>query len=79
MAASSGLGRFAGAIPLAVLAGVLLKSGWDIIDWKYILRARALSKSSVLIMVNYTSLFEQVRQFQPLPMTAPKCEAKLLD
>ncbi|KAK9842418.1 hypothetical protein WJX84_001428, partial [Apatococcus fuscideae] len=45
-----GLGRFAGAIPLAVLAGVLLKSGWDIIDWKYIRRARALSKSSVLIM-----------------------------
>ena len=29
-----GLGRYVEPIPHAVLAGILMKVGWDIIDWR---------------------------------------------
>ena len=35
-----GLGRFAEVIPHAVLAGILIKIGFDIVDWQYIARVR---------------------------------------
>lgn len=35
-----GLGRFAEVIPHAVLAGILIKIGFDIVDWQYISRVR---------------------------------------
>ena len=33
-----GLGRFVEPIPHAVLAGILMKVGWDIIDWRMLAR-----------------------------------------
>ena len=35
-----GVGRFAEDIPHAVLAGILIKIGFDIVDWQYISRVR---------------------------------------
>ena len=35
-----GLGRLAEVIPHAVLAGILIKIGFDIVDWQYIARVR---------------------------------------
>ena len=35
-----GLGRYAEVIPHAVLAGILIKIGFDIVDWKYVTRVR---------------------------------------
>jgi len=39
LAVALGLGPLAANIPLAVLAGILVKVGLDIIDWKYLKRA----------------------------------------
>ena len=33
-----GLGRYVEPIPHAVLAGILMKVGWDIIDWRMLTR-----------------------------------------
>ena len=38
-------------IPLAVLAGILIKVGWDIIDWNYLKRLRRAERSGALVMV----------------------------
>lgn len=35
-----GLSRYLESIPHAVLAGILMKIGWDIVDWRYIKRIR---------------------------------------
>jgi SulP family sulfate permease len=44
-------GDVAGSIPLAVLGGILVKVGIDIIDWRYLLRIHQLPKSGVVIML----------------------------
>lgn len=45
---------FAGAashIPLAVLAGILIKVGYDIIDWPYLKRALSMPRGDVIVML----------------------------
>ena len=45
-----GGGAFAASIPHAVLAGILIKVGTDIIDWDYLRRMRSVPLSSVVMM-----------------------------
>ena len=45
-----GLGRMVEPIPLAVLAGILIKIGWDIIDWRFIKRLVHTRTEYVLVM-----------------------------
>ncbi|WP_281300327.1 MULTISPECIES: SulP family inorganic anion transporter [unclassified Iodidimonas] len=46
-----GLGPLAEAIPNAALAGILVKVGYDIIDWSYIKRAHRGPRWDLLLMV----------------------------
>lgn len=46
-----GFGGVASHIPLAVLAGILLKVGYDIIDWPYIKRIHKVPRAGVAIML----------------------------
>lgn len=46
-----GLGRVVGLVPTAVLAAILTKVGWDIIDWGYIRRMRRLPREKVVVML----------------------------
>lgn len=46
-----GLGPLAAQIPHAALAGILMKVGWDIIDWGYIKRAHRAPRDKVFVMV----------------------------
>jgi SulP family sulfate permease len=46
-----GAGPLASEIPKAVLAGILIKVGTDIIDWDYLKRIPVAPKAGVLIMV----------------------------
>ena len=46
-----GLGGIASYIPHVVLAGILIKVGTDIIDWKYLKRVRKSSPAGVMIMI----------------------------
>ena len=46
-----GLGRYADAIPHAVLAGILIKIGFDIIDWRYLTRIRLIPRENVVVLV----------------------------
>ena len=46
-----GLGRFVEPIPLAALAGVLMKVGLDIIDWRLLARVHRMQHSHLFIML----------------------------
>ncbi len=46
-----GFGWIAEPIPLAVLAGILIKIGWDIIDWRFVAHLRAIRLEYVLVML----------------------------
>ena len=46
-----GLGRYVGEIPHAVLAGILMKVGWDIIDWRFITRIHRVQREDLLVML----------------------------
>lgn len=46
-----GLGGLAGHIPHAVLAGILIKVGVDIIDWPYLRRIREAPRAGVVFML----------------------------
>ena len=46
-----GLGRYVTEIPHAVLAGILIKVGWDIIDWRLIKRAHRIQRDHLIVMV----------------------------
>ena len=46
-----GIGRVAEPIPLAVLAGILIKVGWDIIDWRFLTRMHHIRREYVLVML----------------------------
>ncbi len=46
-----GLGKYVEAIPHAVLAGILMKVGWDIIDWRFITRIRRVQREHLLVML----------------------------
>ncbi|MED5468683.1 MAG: SulP family inorganic anion transporter, partial [Cyanobacteriota bacterium] len=45
-----GAGQFAALIPTALLAGILVKVGLDIIDWSFLLRAHRLSIKTAVVM-----------------------------
>ena len=45
-----GAGAFAAEIPTALLAGILIKVGLDIIDWGFLLRAHRLSVKTAVLM-----------------------------
>ena len=45
-----GLGRYADAVPHAVLAGILIKIGFDIIDWRYITRFRLIPRENLVVL-----------------------------
>ena len=46
-----GLGKYVEVIPHAVLAGILIKVGWDIIDWRFITRIHRVQREHLLVMV----------------------------
>ncbi len=46
-----GLGPIAEQIPHAALAGILMKVGWDIIDWSYLKRFRSAPRDKLTIML----------------------------
>ena len=41
-----GLGRYVEAIPHAALAGILMKVGWDIIDWRFLTRIHRVQRNT---------------------------------
>jgi len=45
-----GFGGAASHVPMAVLAGILLKVGYDIIDWPYLKRCRIAPRGDVVVM-----------------------------
>ena len=45
-----GLSQYLSIIPLAVLAGIALKVGFDIVDWGFLKRAHKISTKAALIM-----------------------------
>ena len=51
MGLALGLGRYVEDIPLAVLAGILMKVGWDIIDWRYVTRLHRVRREHMLVML----------------------------
>ena len=50
LACMFGLGPLVERIPEACLAGILMKVGWDIIDWRFLLRIRYAAGENVFIM-----------------------------
>ena len=46
-----GIGGITEPIPHAVLAGILMKVGWDIIDWRFLTRIRHIRRDYLLIML----------------------------
>ena len=46
-----GLGPLVEKIPHAVLAGILVKVGWDIIDWRFITRIHRVQREHLMVMV----------------------------
>ena len=46
-----GLGRYVESIPHAALAGILIKVGWDIIDWRFLTRVHRVQREHLLVMV----------------------------
>ena len=45
-----GLGRYVGSIPHAVLAGILIKIGFDIIDWRYVAHIHRVPRENVVVL-----------------------------
>ena len=46
-----GLGWLVEKIPHAVLAGILIKVGWDIIDWRFITRIHRVQREHLVVML----------------------------
>ena len=51
-----GIGQITEPIPHAVLAGILLKVGWDIIDWRFLTRIRHIRRDYILVMITTLAL-----------------------
>ncbi len=45
-----GLGQYVEPIPHAVLAGILMKVGWDIIDWRLLTRIHRIRRTHLVVM-----------------------------
>ncbi len=46
-----GLGRYVEAMPHAVLAGILVKVGWDIMDWRFVTRIHRMPREHLVVML----------------------------
>ena len=46
-----GLGRYVDSIPHAVLAGILIKIGFEIIDWRYLTRIHLVQRENLVVLV----------------------------
>ena len=46
-----GLGRYVDTIPHAVLAGILMKVGFDIVDWRFLSRFRHVQREQLVVMM----------------------------
>ncbi|VAV97416.1 Sulfate permease [hydrothermal vent metagenome] len=46
-----GLGSLVAQVPQAVLAAILLKVGWDIIDWRYLKRMQSAPREKFIVML----------------------------
>ena len=46
-----GVGRYLEPIPLAALAGILMKVGWDIIDWRLLSRIHRIRREHLIVML----------------------------
>ena len=46
-----GLGDYVEPIPHAVLAGILMKIGWDIVDWRLLVRIHRLRRDHLVVML----------------------------
>ena len=51
-----GLGQYVEPIPLAALAGVLIKVGWGIIDWRIVSRIHLINRTQLLVFLLTLSL-----------------------
>ena len=51
-----GLGQFVEPIPHAALAGILMKIGWDVIDWRLLLRIHRIQRHHLFVMLMTLSL-----------------------
>ena len=51
-----GLGSYVESIPLAALAAVLIKVGWDLVDWHLLARLHRLRRDHVVVMVTTLAL-----------------------
>ena len=45
------LGEYVASIPNAVLAGILIKVGWDTIDWRFVTRVLHVQREHLLVML----------------------------
>ena len=58
-----GLGRYVESLPHAVLAGILIKVGFDLIDWRFITRIHLVQREHLLVMVvtlGFSILFDLI-------------------
>ncbi|MYE46980.1 MAG: SulP family inorganic anion transporter [Chloroflexi bacterium] len=46
-----GLGTYVESIPHAALAGILMKVGWDIIDWRFVTRLHRVQREHLIVML----------------------------
>lgn len=46
-----GFGKYVEPIPHAVLAGILMKIGWDIVDWRLLARIHRLRRDHLVVML----------------------------
>ena len=46
-----GVGKYVEAIPHAVLAGILMRVGYDIMDWRFVTRIHRVPKEHMVVMV----------------------------
>ena len=51
-----GLGPYVEAIPLAALAAVLVKVGWDLVDWNFLARLHRVRRDHLVAMVTTLAL-----------------------
>ena len=46
-----GLGAYVESVPHAALAGILMKVGWDIIDWRFVTRLHRVQREHLMVML----------------------------
>ena len=46
-----GLGTYVESVPHAALAGILMKVGWDIIDWRFVTRLHRVQREHLMVML----------------------------